>query len=711
MVNLWSVLAQTLALSVAALVLLAAKRLFLDKLSPRWQYGVWAILALRALLPAGLLGRTLVPGGRAVLEAARLQVELPLSSALTDPYGVTEVLAPVPLFPRGLPAPGSITDALFYLYAAGVLLLALWFFLSYARLRAAIRRGLSPAPEVLAQVEGVAARYGLKAPRLVVVLPGLESAFVCGPLRPVLALPDRPVDDKVLLHELLHLRHGDVWAGVGVCALRCLHWCNPLLWLAYRLFCRDVEAACDQAVIRPLGREDTARYAATLLHLGCRSGFPAAVPLAFGTEDTKGRIRAVLSYRRPALWLILATAAACLAAGLFLLGDTNGRLEGRPVDEGMVFSYGETLPLPEPLLEELLALCNRYDGDLEPMSSLSFETDTRILLSGKKDHWEIFRGDHPLLVHTTSSGGKDRESQPYRMTGQLEQAYLAWEASLEEYLWVPRPDTLYTRRGCSLQTKQAAEQVLEELNLRAFTGPYTVEVFQGESPDPTILTVYLDTPPVLATDAARLIPYLDLASSALFALDDTLFYIDWTFGAQGSLHGTGSYMTYPDGLSGQDTPPQTQEAFRETYRQMKQAGSAAQITLFGRYRDTEQVLYCAPGYDGPFPLEAGRSHGIFSELWSDVFALTSFSDSQGVHYDTPYYRWQPQAANDQLTRYGVDPAQHQGEARWCIVENVFTQDTGYRLYEWDGNVFLGYTTPGQPAGPLSFLVQLESTPH
>ena len=163
--NLWSVLAQTLALSVAALVLLAAKRLFLDKLSPRWQYGVWAILALRALLPAGLLGRTLVPGGRVVLEAARLQVELPLSSVLTDPYGVTEVLAPVPLFPFGLPVPGSITDVLFYVYAAGVLLLALWFFLSYARLRAAIRRGLSPAPEVLAQVEGVAARYGLKAPR------------------------------------------------------------------------------------------------------------------------------------------------------------------------------------------------------------------------------------------------------------------------------------------------------------------------------------------------------------------------------------------------------------------------------------------------------------------------------------------------------------------------------------------------------------------
>ena len=115
------------------------------------------------------------------------------------------------------------------------------------------RRGLSPAPEVLAQVEGVAARYGLKAPRRVVVLPGLESAFVCGPLRPVLALPDRPVDDKVLLHELLHLRHGDVWAGVGVCALRCLHWCNPLIWYCCDRMQNDCEALCDQRVLERLG--------------------------------------------------------------------------------------------------------------------------------------------------------------------------------------------------------------------------------------------------------------------------------------------------------------------------------------------------------------------------------------------------------------------------------------------------------------------------
>ena len=327
--NLWSVLAQTLALSVAAAVLLAAKRLFLDKLSPRWQYGVWAILALRALLPAGLLGRTLVPGGRVVLEAARLQVELPLSSVLTDPYGVTEVLAPVPLFPFGLPVPGSITDVLFYVYAAGVLLLALWFFLSYARLRAAIRRGLSPAPEVLAQVEGVAARYGLKAPRRVVVLPGLESAFVCGPLRPVLALPGRPVDDKVLLHELLHLRHGDVWAGVGVCALRCLHWCNPLIWYCCDRMQNDCEALCDQRVLERLEGEERRAYGVILLSMadGRYARAPGTSSMANGGRNIKARIQAIARFRRDPAGMALASGCVAAVLALTCLGGVSGAAE------------------------------------------------------------------------------------------------------------------------------------------------------------------------------------------------------------------------------------------------------------------------------------------------------------------------------------------------------------------------------------------------
>ena len=50
--NIWEFLYQTLTVSIAAAVLLLIKWLLRDKLSPRWQYGVWAVLALRVLWPA-----------------------------------------------------------------------------------------------------------------------------------------------------------------------------------------------------------------------------------------------------------------------------------------------------------------------------------------------------------------------------------------------------------------------------------------------------------------------------------------------------------------------------------------------------------------------------------------------------------------------------------------------------------------------------------
>ena len=327
--NLWSFLYQTLAVSVAAAVLLIAKRLFLDKLSPRWQYGVWAILALRALLPAGLLGRTLVPGGQVVLEAARMAAEGRLSSALTDLYTPAAVTAPVPLFPHGLPAPGSVTDLLFYVYAAGVLLLALWFLLSYVRLRAALRRGAAPAPETLGQVEGVAARYGLKAPRRVVVLPGLESAFVCGPLAPVLVLPDRAVDDKVLLHELLHLKYGDVWAGVGVCALRCLHWCNPLVWYCCDRMQNDCESLCDQRVLERLEGEERRAYGVILLSMADdrHARAPGTSSMANGGQNIKRRIAAIARFKRYPSGMALASVGVAAVLAVTCLGGVSGAVE------------------------------------------------------------------------------------------------------------------------------------------------------------------------------------------------------------------------------------------------------------------------------------------------------------------------------------------------------------------------------------------------
>ena len=144
---------------------------------------------------------------------------------------------------------------------------------------------------------------------------------------------DRPY---VLLHEQAHLRRRDHLTKPLAWLALCLHWCNPLLWLAYRLFCRDLETACDQAVIRRFGAKDTAQYAAALLHLGHSGKLPQAVPLAFGEEDPKGRIRHVLDYKRPPVWVAGIALLVCAATIVLILanpGVPEDQMEGVAITE------------------------------------------------------------------------------------------------------------------------------------------------------------------------------------------------------------------------------------------------------------------------------------------------------------------------------------------------------------------------------------------
>ncbi|MCD8127885.1 MAG: M56 family metallopeptidase [Clostridiales bacterium] len=210
MTSLWAFLLQTLTVSAAAVLLLALKRLFADKLSPRWQYGVWCLLALRVLLPVSTSRDTLLTLPVWV-EAVKTAAEQHLSSAYSAPYAPVSVAAPVPWLAA---TPRSVTDWLFVLYTVGVILSLLWYALSYVRLRRLLRFGLPLTEEMEGQMERVCQWYGLRAcPAL--RLEGLSSAFVCGVFRPVLVLPaEREVDDKVLLHELLHLRHRDALQNV-----------------------------------------------------------------------------------------------------------------------------------------------------------------------------------------------------------------------------------------------------------------------------------------------------------------------------------------------------------------------------------------------------------------------------------------------------------------------------------------------------------------
>ena len=294
MSNIWEFFYQTLSVSLAAAVLLAVKWLLRDKLSPRWQYAVWGVLALRALIPASL-GRSLVPQLALWTETAKSAAELALDSAFTGPFELMSITAPVPLA-DGLPR--SLTDWLFVLYAAGVLAALVWYAYRYARLRALLWRGREDAA-VRAAVDAAAEKYGLKPCRAVSV-PGLKGAFVCGVIRPVLAVPEGEIPDgKVILHELLHLKYLDAAQNIFWCVLRALHWCNPFLQYVFNRVGNDMEALCDRRVLERLEGEERREYGSILLGMASDSyaRAPGTSSISNGARNIARRIEAIARFK------------------------------------------------------------------------------------------------------------------------------------------------------------------------------------------------------------------------------------------------------------------------------------------------------------------------------------------------------------------------------------------------------------------------------
>ena len=327
--DIWGFLLQTLTASGAAVLLLAVKGLFQDKLSPRWQCSIWGLLALVMLMPAGLMGRHVLVDWPVLVEYVKTE--------LSGAYTLTRVTAPVPLL--SLSMPKTLWDWLFWLYVAGGAVLLLRYGFTYLRLRTVLRGGQPVNAGNQEKLRRVAGAYNLPLCKAVEV-EGLQSAFVCGVFSPVLALPaGDEVDEKVLLHELLHLKHRDVWWGLVICLLRCIHWCNPLLWYCANRAGNDLEALCDQRVLERLEGEDRRDYGRILLSMA-NDRYPRAPgtsSMANGGKNIRRRIESIARFKRyPAgMALVSVCVAVVLAAPLMLGVKANGVYseEGRLADE------------------------------------------------------------------------------------------------------------------------------------------------------------------------------------------------------------------------------------------------------------------------------------------------------------------------------------------------------------------------------------------
>lgn len=313
---------KALNMSIAAgwlILAVIALRLLLRRAPKRFRLLLWAVVGLRLALPWSIESAlSLIPSAQTLPEGIMLERAPVLDTGISSLNGAinpgfTAAFTPeLGASANPLQVLLPIAAALWMLGAAAMLL---WALVSWLRLRKRVREAVRLEENV----------YECE----------IASPFVLGLFRPRIYLPfslENGERELVLAHERAHITAGDHIIKPLGWLLLAAHWYNPLVWLAYALFCRDIELACDERVVHGLSLSDRADYSQALLDLSRPRGGVRACPLAFGESSVKGRVKSVLCYKKPAFWLVLLAVVVCVGAAVCFL--TDPKEEAEPVDDG-----------------------------------------------------------------------------------------------------------------------------------------------------------------------------------------------------------------------------------------------------------------------------------------------------------------------------------------------------------------------------------------
>lgn len=297
-------------LSIAAgwLVLAVLLMRLVFRKAPKWIYCLlWGLVALRLICPISIESAfSLIPSAE-TLPQDFFYTEVPEIHSGIE--GIDNFVTPV-LLSFMSPEPGASEKPaqiwsfiLAWTWVAGAAVMLIYALICYLLLRRRVATA-TLLRENIKQSERVA------------------SPFVLGLFRPIIYLSYGVADEDltyVIAHEKAHIRRKDHWWKPVGFVLLAIYWFNPLLWIAYGLLCRDIETACDEKVIREMGKEERRAYSAALLRCSVRHRGIAACPLAFGETGVKGRIKGVMNYKKPAFWIVLLAVAATIVVAICLL--------------------------------------------------------------------------------------------------------------------------------------------------------------------------------------------------------------------------------------------------------------------------------------------------------------------------------------------------------------------------------------------------------
>lgn len=324
--NLFPAMIDLTVVGSIAIVFVLVARLFLRKAPKIFSYALWAIVLVRLLIPMSIPSPiSAVPdlpeASNADLNAAlpRLEYETP-----QDRQENVQNLEQFAQTGGAYVHTSHVVKPSVYvpmIWLAGVIGMTAYSIISYSRIRKKIQISV-PLRENIYLADDI------------------RSPFVIGLFRPRIYLPDNLTEGEqsyIILHEQHHIRRFDHWFKALAFLALTVHWFNPLVWLAFILSARDMEMSCDEAVIRKVGESVRADYSASLLTLATGRRIIAGTPLAFGEGDTRGRIRNLANWRRPAFWVILIALILCVALAVCLLTDP---LDPQSTDAGITYYSG-----------------------------------------------------------------------------------------------------------------------------------------------------------------------------------------------------------------------------------------------------------------------------------------------------------------------------------------------------------------------------------
>ena len=309
-------------------------RFLLKKAPRRLSCVLWAVVAVRLLCPFFPVSSfSLIPSRETIsAEVVRFAPAPAIDSGIP---ALNEALNPM-IGERFAQAPGTSVNPLYIwtaiagiVWLVGVAVMVGYALLSSLRMRSVVREavplGMCAEPHGARPLE-----TGAALPDNVWLCDAVRSPFILGIVRPKIYLHSGITREQmlcILAHEQAHVERLDHCLKPFGWLLLSVYWFHPLVWIAYMLFCRDLELACDEKVVGGMDLDGRKAYSHALLACSLQRKMIFSYPLAFGEIGVRERVKGILHYRKPAGWIAAVAVLACAAVAVCFLTDPKEKAD------------------------------------------------------------------------------------------------------------------------------------------------------------------------------------------------------------------------------------------------------------------------------------------------------------------------------------------------------------------------------------------------